>query len=180
MIGNRKEEGRVCLLLIQVIYKTPDTQRKQISSSTEPKKPKSVLGFEHGLLGQNAISLPLATPWPIIYNHHKQGRIHLSIEIRLEAFLESLQRDHQDKLGLAKHRKKNTNFELILGNILLPIVLVNMDYYFSCQSTMAANNRFCEIRQVAIRQIVTRQYQRQERMYKESKKDVTKESEFLV
>ena len=54
--GNRKEEGRISQLFRQ--SPTPS----EIDGNSEPKEPNYVLGFEPGILGQNAIFLPLA-PW---------------------------------------------------------------------------------------------------------------------
>ena len=62
MIGNRKEEGRVCCTFYDLssfrYSPTPSENRLRAF----PKKTKSVPGFEPGLLGQNAIALPLAPP----------------------------------------------------------------------------------------------------------------------
>ena len=44
--------------------KMPDTQREQIDSNSELKKPKSVKGFELGQLRQNGIAQPLV-PQPL-------------------------------------------------------------------------------------------------------------------
>ena len=67
MIGDRKEEGRVCLVLSHIIWKKPDVQRELIDSNSEQKKPKSVQGFKPGLLGVTAMALPLVPPpWPLI------------------------------------------------------------------------------------------------------------------
>ena len=46
MIGDRKEEGRVCLVLSHIIWKKPDVQRELKDCTAELKKPKSVLGFQ--------------------------------------------------------------------------------------------------------------------------------------
>ena len=44
-----------------------NAQQEEIDSNSEPKKPMSVPGFEHGLLGQNAVSLQLVPPPPWNY-----------------------------------------------------------------------------------------------------------------
>ena len=59
MIGNRKEEGRVCTVLLYVKRKSPTPSE---NSNSELKKPKSDPGFEPGLPRQNAIALPLVPP----------------------------------------------------------------------------------------------------------------------
>ena len=62
-MGNWKEEGRVCNVLLHVIRKRPmSNQKRQIDSNSEPKKSKSVMGFEPGQLVLNAVALPLAPP----------------------------------------------------------------------------------------------------------------------
>ena len=62
MIGNRKEEGRVCSTFYDLSsfrYSPTPSENRLIAF---PKKAKSVPGFEPGSLGQNAIALPLAPP----------------------------------------------------------------------------------------------------------------------
>ena len=62
MIGNRKEEGRVCTVLLLVIRKSPTPSEIRLTAILIRKKPKSDPGFELGLSGQNAIALPLVPP----------------------------------------------------------------------------------------------------------------------
>ena len=62
MIGNRKEEGRVCSTFYDLSsfrYSPTPSENRLIAF---PKKAKSVPGFKPGLLGQNAIALPPAPP----------------------------------------------------------------------------------------------------------------------
>ena len=59
MIGNRKEEGRVCNTFYNLSSFRYSPQPARIAF---PKKAKSVPGFKPGLLRQNAIALPLAPP----------------------------------------------------------------------------------------------------------------------
>ena len=42
--------------------KKPDAQQEEIDSNSEPKKPKSDLGYKPCLVGQNVAALPLAPP----------------------------------------------------------------------------------------------------------------------
>ena len=63
VIGNRKEEGRVCMSSIhRSLEKARRPARIEPVNNSEPEKAKSVPGFEPGLLGQNATALPLAPP----------------------------------------------------------------------------------------------------------------------
>ena len=63
VIGNRKEEGRVCISSIHCsIEKAQRPARIEPVTNSEPEKAKSVQRFEPGLLGQNATALPLAPP----------------------------------------------------------------------------------------------------------------------
>ena len=57
MIGNRKEEGRVRSTFYDLF-----SFRYSPTPSENRKIAKSVLGFEPGSLGQQAIALPLAPP----------------------------------------------------------------------------------------------------------------------
>ena len=59
----RKEEGRVCYVLLHLIRKSPTLG--EIDCNSELKMLKSVSGFEPGLPRQNAIALPLVPP-PLI------------------------------------------------------------------------------------------------------------------
>ena len=68
MIGNRKEEGRVCIILLHVVLGN--------AHNPELKKPKSVAGFKPRQLRQNAIALLLAlSPQPFT-EHIGLGAIH--------------------------------------------------------------------------------------------------------
>ena len=63
VIGNRKEEGRVCMSSIhRSLEKARRPARIEPVNNSEPEKAKSVPGFEPGSLGQNATALPLAPP----------------------------------------------------------------------------------------------------------------------
>ena len=62
MIGNRKEEGRVCTVLLHVIRKSPTPSENRLTAILNWKKPKSEPGFKPGLPRQNAIALPLVPP----------------------------------------------------------------------------------------------------------------------
>ena len=62
MIGNRKEEGGVCTVLLHVIRKSRTPSENRLTAILNWKKPKSDPGFEPSLPGQNAISLPLVPP----------------------------------------------------------------------------------------------------------------------
>ena len=62
MIGNRKEEGRVCTVPLHVIRKSPTPSQNRLPAILSRKKPKSDPGFKPGLSGQNAIALPLVPP----------------------------------------------------------------------------------------------------------------------
>ena len=63
VIGNRKEEGRVSMSSIhRSLEKARRPARIEPVNNSEPEKAKLVLGFEPGLLGQNATALPLAPP----------------------------------------------------------------------------------------------------------------------
>ena len=62
MIGNRKEEGRVCTVLLYVIRKSPTPSENRLTAILNGKKPKSNPGFEPGLPRQDAIALPLVPP----------------------------------------------------------------------------------------------------------------------
>ena len=68
MIGSRKEEGRVCTVLLHVIRKSPTPSENRLTAIL--KKPKSDPGFEPGLPRQNAIALPLV-PLPLPYVRQK-------------------------------------------------------------------------------------------------------------
>ena len=61
VIGNRKEEGRVCM---SSIHRSLEKARcpARIEPFSEPEKAKMVPGFEPSLLRQNATALPLAPP----------------------------------------------------------------------------------------------------------------------
>ena len=61
VIGNRKEEGRLCLSSIhRSLEKAQRPARIELVTNSEPEKAKLVPGFEPGLLGQNTTALPLA------------------------------------------------------------------------------------------------------------------------
>ena len=62
MIGKRKEEERVCTVLLHVIRQSLKPSEKRLTEVLNRKKPMSVLGFELGQLRQNAIALPLVPP----------------------------------------------------------------------------------------------------------------------
>ena len=62
MIGNRKEEGRVCTIQLIVIRKSPTPSESRLTAILNWKKPNSDPGFEPNLPGQNAIALPLVPP----------------------------------------------------------------------------------------------------------------------
>ena len=63
VIGNRKEEGRVCMSSINCSLEiAPHPARIEPVSNSKPEKAKSVPGFKPGLLGHNATALPLAPP----------------------------------------------------------------------------------------------------------------------
>ena len=66
VIGNRKEERRrVCMSFIHhSLEKARRPVRIEPVNNSEPAKAKLVLGFEPGLLGQDATALPLAPPAP--------------------------------------------------------------------------------------------------------------------
>ena len=61
MIGSRKEEGRVYYTLLE---KSLIPSMDRLTSTLNQKKPGSLQGFEPGLLGQNAIVLPLVPTPP--------------------------------------------------------------------------------------------------------------------
>ena len=67
VIGNRKEEGRVCNILFLILLEKPSAQREQICCNSERKKAKSVPGFEPSLFRQNATALPLVPPPQPLY-----------------------------------------------------------------------------------------------------------------
>ena len=81
MIGNNKEEGRICSDLLHVLEKALTPWENRLTAILNWKKPKPYLGFEPGLPRQNAIALPLAPlPLPIFkWNNHKWKKI-LSLE----------------------------------------------------------------------------------------------------
>ena len=62
MIGNRKEEGRVCTVLLHIIRKSPSPSENRLTAFQNWKKPKSVGGFEPVLPRQNAIAIPHVPP----------------------------------------------------------------------------------------------------------------------
>ena len=62
MIVNRKEEGRVCTVLLYVIRKSLTPSENRVTAILTWKKPKSVPRFEPGLPRQNASALPLVPP----------------------------------------------------------------------------------------------------------------------
>ena len=62
MIGNRKEEGRACAVLLYVNRKSPTPSENRLTAIRNWKKPKSDPGFEPCLPWQNAIALPLVPP----------------------------------------------------------------------------------------------------------------------
>ena len=62
MIGKRKEERRVCTVLLQVIIKSLTPSENRLTAMLNWKKPKSNLEFKPGLPRQNAIALPLVPP----------------------------------------------------------------------------------------------------------------------
>ena len=62
MIGNRKEGGRVCTVLLHVIRKSPTPSENRLIAILNWKKPKSDPGLEPVQPRQNAITLPLVPP----------------------------------------------------------------------------------------------------------------------
>ena len=60
MIGNMKEEGRVCIVLLHVVWKSPTPSQNRLTAILNWKK--SNPGSEPGLPRQNAITLPLVPP----------------------------------------------------------------------------------------------------------------------
>ena len=59
VIGNRKEEGSVCMSsILSSLEKAQRPARIEPVTNSEPEKAKSVPGFEPGLLGQTATALP--------------------------------------------------------------------------------------------------------------------------
>ena len=61
MIGNRKEEGRVCTVLLHVIRKSPTPSENRLTAIMNFKKTKSDPEFEPGLPRQNASALSAPT-----------------------------------------------------------------------------------------------------------------------
>ena len=67
IIGNRKEEGRVCTVLLHIIRKSLTPSENWLTVNQNWKKPKSDPGFKPGLPRQNFIPLPLVpSPLPPI------------------------------------------------------------------------------------------------------------------
>ena len=62
MIGNRKEERRVCTILLHVIRKSPTPTENRLAFFSSELLSKSNPGFKPGLPRQNAIALPLVPP----------------------------------------------------------------------------------------------------------------------
>ena len=76
VIGNRKEERRECMSSIhRFLEKAQRPARIEPVNNSKPKKAKLVLGFEPGLLGQNATALPRAPPPRPIDLKHKRIEI---------------------------------------------------------------------------------------------------------
>ena len=62
MTGNRKEEGRVCTVLLHFIRNSPTPSENRLTAVLNWKKAKSKLVFKPSLPRQNAITLPLVLP----------------------------------------------------------------------------------------------------------------------
>ena len=61
VIGNRKEEGRVCMSSIhRSLEKARRPARIEPVTNSEPEKAKSVPGFEPGLIGSTACATTAA------------------------------------------------------------------------------------------------------------------------
>ena len=72
LVGNRKEEGRVCTALFPIIWKSLAPNDNRLTAILNWKKPKSFHGLKPGLLRQNAIALPLVPPpLPFISHSYK-------------------------------------------------------------------------------------------------------------
>ena len=67
MKRNRKEGGRVCIVLLHVIRKSLTLSENRLTAILTYKKTKSNPRFKPGLLRQNAIALPLVPP-PLVFN----------------------------------------------------------------------------------------------------------------
>ena len=67
MIENRKEEGRVCTVLLHVVRKSPMPSENRLTANLF-RKSLSPLGFKLVLLRQNADDRPLMPP-PLLTNY---------------------------------------------------------------------------------------------------------------
>ena len=61
MMGNRKEVGRVCTVLLHVIDKIQTAIENRLTAILN-QKTRSISRFDPGLLGHNSVALLLLTP----------------------------------------------------------------------------------------------------------------------
>ena len=62
LIGNRKERGRVCTVILHVFKKTSTPSNIRLTAIMKLEKPKSDPRFKPGLPRKNAMALPLQQP----------------------------------------------------------------------------------------------------------------------
>ena len=62
MIGNRKEEGKVCTVLLKVIRKSLTPSENIFTAILTWKKHKTIPGFKPGLPRQNVSTLSPVSP----------------------------------------------------------------------------------------------------------------------
>ena len=68
MIGNKKEEGNVSIVILHIIRKSSTPSKNRLIAILNRKKLKYATGFKPGLPRQNAITLPLVLP-PLPESH---------------------------------------------------------------------------------------------------------------